>query len=694
MGFESQHDERYLGFGERSNAVDQRGGEVESYVADGPYQPGEYQLMEAIIPKWGFRPRPDATYYPIPWLLSSAGYGVLAKGPGTSYFHLDRAGTWSVEVTGAPADESAPASSRAPASLDLRFFAGPTPAGALRRFTRETGRQPGPPAPWLFGPWVQPTGSAGQQAELVDRLQEADAPLSAAQTYTHYLPCGSQAGKRDAERQRSRAMHRRGLAVTTYLNPMVCTSYSPVFETAAAGDGLIEDGLGQPYLFRYSTTTAFEVAELDFGTRAGREGFASVAGEAIEDGYDGWMEDFGEYTPLDSVGSGGTPGTALHNPYPRQYHCAARRVGESAPRPIVRFQRSGWTGAAPCAEVVWGGDPTTSWGYDGLRSAVRQALSMGLSGVSIWGSDIGGFFALFENRLSPELLKRWVQFGAVSGVMRTEADGIDIPAKDRPQVWDPGQIANWRRYARLRTQLYPYLLAAQASYERSGMPLMRQLALAHPDDARATGREDEFLFGPDLLAAPVLEPGAGERRLYLPQGRWLDFWRSLAYGRGDGSLRIRGARLIGGRRTLAVPAPPERLPLLVRAGAILPLLPAGVDTLSRYPDGSTTSLAERHRRLVLLAFPRGRSAARFYRHGLIRSREGRLGWILRIAGGRTRRYDLQASMRTLRSPFTPCAVTVDGRRLPGAAWSFARAAGVLSATFSGRNPRLAAQRRC
>jgi hypothetical protein len=319
---------------------------------------------------------------------------------------------------------------------------------------------------------------------------------------------------------------------------------------------------------------------------------------------------------------------------------------------------------------------------------------MGLSGVSLWGSDIGGFFALFENRLSPELLKRWVQFGAVSGVMRTEADGIDIPAKDRPQVWDPGQLENWRRYAKLRTQLYPYLLAAEATYERSGMPLMRHLALAYPEDARASGREDEFLFGPDLLAAPVLEPGAGERRLYLPRGRWLDFWRSLAYRERDGSLRIRGARLLGGHRTLELPAPPERLPLLLRAGTILPLLPAGVDTLSRYADGSTTSLGERRRRLVLLVFPRGRSAARFYRHGRIRSREGQLGWVLRIEGGAARRYDLQASMRTLRSPFVPCVVTVDGRPLPRAAWSFDRGDGVLSATFGGRDPRLSARRRC
>jgi alpha-glucosidase (family GH31 glycosyl hydrolase) len=546
----------------------------------------------------------------------------------------------------------------------------------------------------LFGPWVQPTGSTEEQGELIDRLQRADAPLSVAQTYTHYLPCGSQVGRRDAERQRSRAMHRRGLAVTTYFNPMVCTSYDPVFETAAAGDGLIEDSLGEPYLFRYSTATSFEVAELDFGSRAGRQGFASVAGEAIEDGYDGWMEDFGEYTPLDSVGSGATPGTVLHNIYPRQYHCAARRVGESAPRPIVRFQRSGWTGAAPCADVVWGGDPTTSWGYDGLRSAVRQALSMGLSGVSLWGSDIGGFFSLFENRLSPELLKRWVQFGAVSGVMRTEADGIAIPAKERPEVWDPGQIANWRRYAKLRTQLYPYLQAAEGSYERTGLPLMRQLALAYPDDPRATGRDEEFLFGPDLLAAPVLEPGAGERRLYLPRGLWLDFWGSLTFRERDGSLRIRGGRLIGGHRTLKVPAPTGRLPLLLRAGTILPLLPAGVDTLSRYADGSTTSLAERRRRLVLLAFPRGRSAAGFYLHGRIRSWEEDRGWMLRITGGGARRYELQASMRTLRSPFVPCAVTVGDRRLPRDAWSFDRAGGVLEATFGGRSPLLTARRHC
>ncbi len=308
-----------------------------------------------------------------------------------------------------------------------------------------------------------------------------------------------------------------------------------------------------------------------------------MLGEAIEDGHDGWMEDFGEYTPLDSMTASGVPGTALHNPYVRQYHCAANDAIAGAARPIIRFQRSGWTGTAPCAQVVWGGDPTTAWGFDGLRSSVRQALTLGLSGVGIWGSDIGGFFAFFEDELTPELLMRWVQLGAVSGVMRTQADGIAIPDKPRPQVWDPDQIDNWRRYSKLRTQLYPYLVAAADAYRRNGLPIMRQLALAYPRDRAAVARDDEFLFGRDLLAAPVLEPGATERRLYLPRGRWVDMWRSLAYRDRDGSLALERARLVRGHREVTLPAPLDELPLLARAGTLLPLLAPEVDTLTRLP---------------------------------------------------------------------------------------------------------------
>ncbi len=130
ISFVARARERYLGFGERSNRVDQRGGEVENYVAEGPYEEDERAMIPLFVPAWGFHPRPDATYYPVPWLLSSAGYGVLVDDPETSYFRLDQgaSGTWSVEV-------------QAP-RLSLRVFAGPRPADVLRRFTARTGRQP------------------------------------------------------------------------------------------------------------------------------------------------------------------------------------------------------------------------------------------------------------------------------------------------------------------------------------------------------------------------------------------------------------------------------------------------------------------------------------------------------------------------------------------------------------------------
>ena len=94
--------------------------------------------------------------------------------------------------------------------------------------------------------------------------------------------------------------------------------------------------------------------------------------------------------------------------------------------------------------------------------------------------------------------------------MRTQANGVALPPRDRPQVTDADQLANWRRYTKLHTQLFPYLSAAQQEYTRTGLPVMRHLALVHPSQP---GRDDQFLFGPDLLAAPVLDPGVTSREV-------------------------------------------------------------------------------------------------------------------------------------------------------------------------------------
>ncbi len=668
IGFRSGARERMLGFGERSDHVDQRGNVVESYVGEGPFQAGEYPIISATIPPWGIRQRSDASYFPMSWLLSTRGYGVLARNLETSRFRLgtESAGQWSVEVDAR--------------RLELELFAGPRPKDVLRRLTAAIGRQPRPAAPWLFGPWVQTGHSNTEPDELTDlaKLRDADAPYSAVETHMRYMPCGSDVGQEAAERERTAALHATGAAALTYTREAICAGYTEPYDRAVARNAFLEHGDGSPYTFdAFVGSGVTQVGMFDFTDRDAAPIYRSILDRAYRAGYDGWMEDYGEYAPPDSVAENGMPGKRMHNRYPVLYHREGLRYAESKRRPIIRFNRSGYTGAARFSQIVWGGDPTTGWGFDGLRSAAREALTMGLSGVSLWGSDIGGFFTLSGQTLDPELLARWVEFGAFSGVMRTKAQGIPLPKSARPQVWDEPTLPVYRRYAKLRTQLYPYLVAADRAYARSGMPIMRQLALAYPRDLRATGRDGQYLFGPDLLVAPVLAPGATSQRVYLPRGEWIDLWDAVGFRPGPGAFRIAArAKVRDGRRQVTAAAPLDEIPVYARAGTLLPLLPADVETLAPYADRGHVGLDDRRGRLHVIAFPRGSSTARFGTGGRLRSTETRRGWRLRIDSPGPTRLDLEASLTTLEGPFRPRIVRVDGRRLRGG-WSYDRTDRVL-----------------
>jgi alpha-glucosidase (family GH31 glycosyl hydrolase) len=668
IGFDATGTERMLGFGERSDHVDQRGHVIESYVGEGPYQASEYPLIRVTVPTWGLRERSDASYYPVPWLLSTRGYGVLVENLETSRFRIstERRNEWSVEADAR--------------RLELRLHAGPKPKDALRRLTADTGRQPRPDAPWLFGPWVQ-TGHANTEPDELAELailRHSDAPFSAIETHMRYMPCGSDVGEEDAEAGRVEDLHARGAAVLTYTREAICATYPEPYDRAVAEDAFLEREDGSPYTFTAFVGSGLtDVGMLDFSDPDAAPIYRSILDRAYRAGYDGWMEDYGEYAPLESVADNGMTGRRMHNRYPVLYHRAGMRYADSKRRPVVRFNRSGFTGAARHSQVVWGGDPTTGWGFDGLRSAVRQALSIGLSGVSIWGSDIGGFFTLSGQTLDPELLARWLQFGAFSGVMRTKAAGIGVPKSARPQVWEEPTLPIYRRYAKLRTQLYPYLVAADRAYARSGMPIMRQLALAFPRDRRASGRDGQYLFGPDLLVAPVMDPGRTSRGVYLPRGKWIDLWDAVAYRPGDGDFRLDGrARVRSGPRGITAGAPLDEIPVFASAGTLLPLLPADVETLSDYADGDHVGLGDRRGRLHVIALPRGDSSARFGRDGRLRSDEGGREWRLEIDSPRPVRLDLEASMATLEHPFTPRVVKLDGRRLREG-WSYDRADRVL-----------------
>jgi alpha-glucosidase (family GH31 glycosyl hydrolase) len=423
---------------------------------------------------------------------------VLVDSPETSLHRLgtDTTDAWSVEV-------------EAP-HLRMRVFAGPRPAGALRRLTARIGRQPRA-APHVFGPWYQPRDD---EEAILARLQQTDVPLSVAQTYTHYLPCEYQRGREQAERERVARFHSAGLVVTTYFNPMICTGHTRYAE-AAARDALVRDPLGQPYVYRYSTLESFLVSQFDFTSASGRSMYERLLGEARSHGHDGWMEDFGEYTPLDARTADGAHGHGaaqpLSDPVPLR-----RLFGRAAPHPLCplrldrhRALRAGRLGRRP------------QRGLGLRRPALRcherpddglvRSQHLGLRHRRLLRPDREPADARAAHPLDPG--GRGVGRDAHAG------ERYPDPGERAAAGLGPGDRAALARWAKLRTQLFPYLAAADRTYRRRGLPIMRHLALVHPGDPRAVRQEDEFMFGPDLLAAPVLDPGARRREVYLPSGR-------------------------------------------------------------------------------------------------------------------------------------------------------------------------------
>ena len=657
QGFASPANEHFSGFGGRENAVDQAGRTVETWSEEGAWVPGDRPFIPPFIEPWTYSTRDDGTYFPMPWMVSSRGYGFLLDDPQRSLFRLrsDRRDAWSVEV-------DAP-------NIHYRVFGGPTPLDVVRRFSATVGRQPAPAAPWVLGPWWQPTGA--NETGLPTLFRKLDIPGSLIQTYTHYLPHGGQDDA--AEKALVARLHAAGYAVTTYFNPMISVRYQPTFSDAQAAGALLDNATGQPDLFHYNQ---YRVAQFDLTAAAGVSFYQRLLGEAIANGYDGWMEDFGEYTPPDAVAADGTPGSALHNPYPRLYHCAAYALARRAGRPTVEFDRSGFTGSGRCSPVVWSGDPTTDWSFDGLPGMASQGVSYGYSGIGLYGSDIGGYFSITAPPTSPELLSRWLELGAFSGIMRTESEGFAAPNWSRPraQIWDRAVEPIWRRYAKLRTQLYPYIAQTAATYEADGTPVMEGLGLAFPRDPASWTGPPRYLFGPDLLVAPVTGPGVRSLNVPLPPGRWRNLWQALSYNATDGSFHMRSASSLPSGRSVRVATPLAEIPVFVRDGAMLGLLPADVATLAPYGSG-VVHLSDRAGRLHLLAWPAGHSQTTALGTHLV-SDLAPGSWALRVTGTAPVATSIEATL-----PFTPTRVTFAGHMLHHADYRFA--GDVLSVTIAG-----------
>lgn len=258
---------------------------------------------------------------------------------------------------------------------------------------------------------------------------------------------------------------------------------------------------------------------------------------------------------------------------------------------VYALHRNGHAGMQRFAGFLWSGDVYSTW--ETLKVHVPIAVNTGLTGIPWWGTDIGGFVPTKE--YTGELHVRWFQFGAFCPLFRAHGRTWHLRL---PWGWNTGElghneISNYtggaanpdlselrnaevepicRKYLELRYRLMPYLYSAVRETHETGLPVMRALWLHYPDDATAVLRGDEYLWGRDMLVAPVVEKGATTRKVYLPRGDWYDFWTEE---------KLAGGREISKAVDLAT------TPLYVRAGAILPLGPVKQYTAEKV-DGPLT----------------------------------------------------------------------------------------------------------
>jgi alpha-D-xyloside xylohydrolase len=260
----------------------------------------------------------------------------------------------------------------------------------------------------------------------------------------------------------------------------------------------------------------------------------------------------------------GIPGAAIFNSYPLPHAegvAEGLRKAQPDTRPFI-LTRSGFGGIQRASAALWSGDVAARW--DDYRDQISAGLNLSLAGVPNWTHDIGGFS--LENRYSQEdpehvpewreLYTRWFQFGAFTPLFRSHGE---YPQRETPIIAkdDPAMMESLTFYHRLRYRLMPYIYTVAAGTHFDDGTIMRPLVMDFEADRRVWEIDDQYLFGPSLLVAPVTEFEARERTLYLPSGTK---WHDLASG-----------EVLEGGQDVTVPAPRERMPLFARAGSIIPM---------------------------------------------------------------------------------------------------------------------------
>ncbi|HYO23858.1 MAG TPA: TIM-barrel domain-containing protein [Lacipirellulaceae bacterium] len=541
-------DEKIFGCGESFTRLDKRGQKVVLYTRDGMGVQG------------------NRMYKPVPFFMSSAGYGMFihTSAPVSCDFGAD----FDEAAVIATGDEQ----------LDLFLFLG-TPKEILTEYTAVTGRSPVPPL-WSFGLWMSRITykSEAEVRDVAAKLREHRIPCDVIHLDTGWFETDWQCNYKfapsrfDDPQKMIADLKTQGLRVSLWQLPYF-TAKNELYPTIVQkGYAVRTEGGGPAYLD----------AVLDFSNPATIQWYQGLIEGLLKLGVGAIKVDFGEDAPLDGIYASGRTGWYEHNLYPLRYNRAVAEATRRATGESIIWARSAWAGSQRYP-LHWGGDAENT--DSAMAATLRAGLSLGLCGFSYWSHDVGGFVGL----PSEDLYRRWLPFGVLTSHTRCHG----APPREPWEFSDKFE-ADFRRAVELKYQLMPYIVEQAERCSAAGHPMLRTLFFEFPDDPGSWLVEDQYMFGSDLLVAPIFTPappappertGASPtpaspaspaptsaptapslpiaRTVYLPPGEWIDYQTNKSYP---------------GARFHQIAAGEIPIVLLVRSGATIPHAPLAQST--------------------------------------------------------------------------------------------------------------------
>ena len=468
------------------------------------------------------------TNYPQPTWVSSALHAVHLETAAYTVLDLTEAGRVGVECWSA--------------NMDLELFDAPSLPDLVTKLSNRFGRQP-PLPDWAISGVIVGLKDGADTFDRFDTIAASGAAITGLWCEDWVGIRQTSFGKRlfwDWKWNAARypdlpaqiaALAKRGIRFLGYVNPYL-----------AVDGALYQEALANNYLaLRQDSDTAyavdfgeFDAGVVDFTNPDAAHWFADriIGQEMLDLGLSGWMADFGEYLPTDVRLFDGSDPMEAHNRWPVLWAKvnADAIASRGKTHDATFFMRAGFSGVQAYCPSLWAGDQSVDFTrHDGINTVITAALSSGLLGNAYHHSDLGGYTSLHGVVRTAELMHRWIDLAAFAPMMRSHEG--NRPADNLQLDSSPEILSHFARMSQVHAQLAPYVRALCDEAAATGLPLQRPLFL-HYDDPAYYDIQDQYLYGADMIVAPVVAQGQDSRPVVLPDGDWVHLWSGKPYGKG------------------------------------------------------------------------------------------------------------------------------------------------------------------